>query len=65
MTGIQRLNPEEFPGEYYRLTVVSRSTGLSATHLRKCRIRKFRFGNADYVRVVEVNSYLENGDGAD
>ena len=62
MKGIQRLNPEAFPSEYYRLTVVSRSTGLSATHLRRCRIKKFRFGNADYVRVAEVNSYLESGD---
>jgi len=56
------LNPEEFRSEYYRLTVIAKARGLSAAHLRKSQIEKFRFGNANYLRTADVNTYLEYGD---
>ena len=59
-TGIQPLDPKLFPREYYKLKVIAKATGLTAVHLRGCALTKKRFGNADYLRVEEVNRYIED-----
>ena len=57
--GISTFDPEKYPHEYYTLAVVSKATGLSPTHLRKSLLPKYRFGNTIFLKVSQVNHYIE------
>lgn len=59
-TGIAKLDPKQFPKEYYKLTDVAKASGFSARHLRRCALRKYPFTNADWIRVSEFNRYVGN-----
>jgi hypothetical protein len=58
--GISSLNPAEFTSEYYPLRQIAQATGIPATILRAAKLRKYRFTNADWLKVVDVNRYFED-----
>ena len=58
--GISTIDATKYPHEYYALGMISKATGLSPTHLRRCSLPKYRFGNAIFLKVSQINQYIEN-----
>ena len=58
--GVSTLNPKQYPHEYYALAVISKATGLSVSQLRRSSLPKYRFGNAIFLKVAQVNQHIED-----